>query len=533
MICKNCGAEIDDNAKFCDKCGADVIVEKSKDERPATNPFAKFVRDFRDLWKSKRFRTGFIITVSVIAAAVIAVLLFVVLKDTVISKKYETEMLSASGMKSIDMYYGDYDADGNTEAYAVLYNNKVGYEFKNAQIWFASKDGTQMIDRNFTGHSNNLIKTGPCMFLSLEKNLLDNLQENEYISYIYGVKEKISYQPLVSKSYKNMHQDGENVVALDIKTGEKLYFIYNRATGEFDLDAPGNGTEGTTDDQSTTNSMGTAVYDVSSVTSSVPNSSTPSSAGQTSSSDTTTVKPPENGYVIVFNGNGATGGSMTSLALTVNESKKLPSCTFNRTGYAFNNWNSKPDGLGVEFYNTQEVKNLTNINGATITLYAQWQPISYTIVLDGNGGTSSTMYMVYDKPAKLPIPQRAGYTFYLWKNGSKPYDGGQQVNNLVTQNGGSITLTAVWTPNNYTIAFDGNGAQESTSPVSAQYDANVILPNNGFIKKGYTFEGWNTKADGTGTSYAEGQSVKNLATNGTVKLYAQWKEIPTSPGGDY
>ena len=43
-------------------------------------------------------------------------------------------------------------------------------------------------------------------------------------------------------------------------------------------------------------------------------------------------------------------------------------------------------------------------------------------------------------------------------------------------------------------------------------------------RPGYTFDGWNTAADGTGTSYEEGAEVSNLddKPNGTVTLYAQW-----------
>ncbi|MCR5040654.1 MAG: hypothetical protein K6C36_00990 [Clostridia bacterium] len=44
---------------------------------------------------------------------------------------------------------------------------------------------------------------------------------------------------------------------------------------------------------------------------------------------------------------------------------------------------------------------------------------------------------------------------------------------------------------------------------------------------GYIYGGWNSKADGTGTSYSDKKSIKNLtATQGaTVNLYAQWKPV--------
>ena len=42
-----------------------------------------------------------------------------------------------------------------------------------------------------------------------------------------------------------------------------------------------------------------------------------------------------------------------------------------------------------------------------------------------------------------------------------------------------------------------------------------------FDRDEYNFAGWNTKADGTGTSYADGEAVTNL---GNITLYAQWKK---------
>lgn len=41
---------------------------------------------------------------------------------------------------------------------------------------------------------------------------------------------------------------------------------------------------------------------------------------------------------------------------------------------------------------------------------------------------------------------------------------------------------------------------------------------------GYSFEGWNTKPNGTGIAYELGESVRDIAANGqeVVYLYAQW-----------
>ena len=56
------------------------------------------------------------------------------------------------------------------------------------------------------------------------------------------------------------------------------------------------------------------------------------------------------------------------------------------------------------------------------------------------------------------------------------------------------------------------------------YDTFAALSANTYTYAGYVFAGWNTAADGTGASYADGENVKNLAESGEVTLFAQWTE---------
>lgn len=82
------------------------------------------------------------------------------------------------------------------------------------------------------------------------------------------------------------------------------------------------------------------------------------------------------------------------------------------------------------------------------------------------------------------------------------------------------------TENKYTIAFNANGGSGSTANLTGcYYDNTYTLTANGYTRTGYTFTGWNTKANGTGTAYANRASVSKLsATDGAkVTLYAQWK----------
>ena len=77
----------------------------------------------------------------------------------------------------------------------------------------------------------------------------------------------------------------------------------------------------------------------------------------------------------------------------------------------------------------------------------------------------------------------------------------------------------------YEVAFYANGGRGRTIHQSFYYDGvEEELDQNIFTFDGYTFNGWNTKPDGEGDSYADMEKVKNLTktAGGTVKLYAQW-----------
>lgn len=56
-------------------------------------------------------------------------------------------------------------------------------------------------------------------------------------------------------------------------------------------------------------------------------------------------------------------------------------------GYVFAGWNTMSDGSGESFSDEQEVIDLSEEEGAVVTLYAQWQPAKSTLVIDANGGT--------------------------------------------------------------------------------------------------------------------------------------------------
>ena len=77
---------------------------------------------------------------------------------------------------------------------------------------------------------------------------------------------------------------------------------------------------------------------------------------------------------------------------------------------------------------------------------------------------------------------------------------------------------------NRTITFDGNGATEGEMSVQTiGIGKETRLSANTYERTKYLFTGWNTEADGTGTSYEDRQKIK---ISGNITLYAQWEIIP-------
>jgi uncharacterized repeat protein (TIGR02543 family) len=95
---------------------------------------------------------------------------------------------------------------------------------------------------------------------------------------------------------------------------------------------------------------------------------------------------------------------------------------------------------------------------------------------------------------------------------------------LVGADGDATNKGAAWS---YAIGvtYDGNGNTSGTVPASQleTIGFSVTLATNSgtLVKTGNTFAGWNTLANGTGTSYAEGAVI---TFDGSLPLYAQWTE---------
>jgi uncharacterized repeat protein (TIGR02543 family) len=197
-------------------------------------------------------------------------------------------------------------------------------------------------------------------------------------------------------------------------------------------------------------------------------------------------------------------------------------------GYTFAGWNTRADGSGTSYTQGQSVSNLASTQGAVVTLYAQWTVITYTITYDLWGGTNAaanpTSYTIESPDITLAPPTRAGYTFEGW-NCSDDFGWHPGVAGIPAGSTGNKTFSTQWMPITYTVQYNPNGGTGGSSETHTYGMPQYIGWN--VVRDGYTFAGWNTRADGGGTSYTQGQSVSNLASTqgAVVTLYAQWTVI--------
>ena len=277
-----------------------------------------------------------------------------------------------------------------------------------------------------------------------------------------------------------------------------------------------------------------------------------------------------NEYTYRFDPNGGTGTG-SDIKLKHGETLNIPKL-FKRDFYTQTCWTRSSDGSGIKYDVGGKYSGYSGKDGDVVTLYAQWRKNKVQISVHANGskmGASAGSYFsldaqsfvakggtraiyegeyggyVTDSTNSLPDIQLTGY-LWLERTGYH-YNPNESWNTKsdgsgksYSENGGilakdfadlkdsdkSVTLYANWKPNNYKVRYNGNGATSGTMTDSSHvYDTVNSLTKNAYARTGYTFTGWNTKADGKGTAYVDGDSVKNLTASkdGVVTLYAQWK----------
>ncbi|AKL96033.1 cell wall/surface repeat protein [Clostridium aceticum] len=188
--------------------------------------------------------------------------------------------------------------------------------------------------------------------------------------------------------------------------------------------------------------------------------------------------------------------------------------------------------------------NQSKLNNSTTPLIAEVLVTLNTVTYYGNGNTGGSVPTDsnrYAEGSSVTVLEntgnlvRSGYTFVGWNtqvDGSGiDYIPGSQVIMGIS----NVTLYAKWEAvqvPRYTVTYHGNGNTGGSVPTDSnayEEGASVTVRGNtgNLVKTGYTFAGWNTQANGQGSSYTQGSTLIMATTN--INLYAKWTK--TSSGG--
>jgi uncharacterized repeat protein (TIGR02543 family) len=230
-------------------------------------------------------------------------------------------------------------------------------------------------------------------------------------------------------------------------------------------------------------------------------------------------------YTVSFDANGGSGTMTNQSASTATA---LTSNSFTLTGYTFAGWSTSAGG-SIDYADGASYPFTSST-----TLYALWTANNNTLTFDGNGSTSgatAAQTIATNASATLTTNgfSKTGYTFSGWSTsagGSVVYSDGANY----TIGTGNSTLYAVWSANNNTLTFDGDGSTSgSTVAQTIASNASATLTSNGFINTGYNFSGWSTTSGGS-VIYPNEANYTMGTTNAT--LYAVWT-LASSPTISY
>lgn len=260
-----------------------------------------------------------------------------------------------------------------------------------------------------------------------------------------------------------------------------------------------------------------------------------------------------NSFTVQYNVNGGTGDMESqTFQYAGTENVYLKQNTFVRPGYRFLGWSEEADGTGTSYADQAKFLGVPADNGATVTLYAQWQaysPVTIrytafpnnlgTVILNKENQTASAATQETGSPdparneivgatATATTTAAQGSVFEGWYNQNgkllsteRRYEP-KTVNGLYE--GGSYV--AHFHAQQYTLRFNANGGEGTMGDLTYTHGQDQSLTKCGFTRAGYGFLGWATEEDGK-VVYHDQQS---LSITQDTTLYAVWKQQPNQGG---
>lgn len=257
----------------------------------------------------------------------------------------------------------------------------------------------------------------------------------------------------------------------------------------------------------------------------------------------------EDKYELEYNGNGGANVPPKSSGHLLNDTIVLDDGSSMTNGsYVFVGWTLAEPNTYSSVYTVGEEGLLPAIvtdvtfTSRDIIVYAVWSTDSngngipdvyedaYTVTYDTNGGTGSqtdaNSYLMGSTATVLDQNDMANgtYAFIGWNTEADGSGTSYAAGDTFTIDADTV-LFAQWEITQeilYTVTYDANGGTGGQTDANSPYIAGstvTVLDKNDMANGAYIFIGWNTEADGSGTSYAVGGT---FTIDADTVLYAQW-----------
>lgn len=222
-----------------------------------------------------------------------------------------------------------------------------------------------------------------------------------------------------------------------------------------------------------------------------------------------------------------------------------------RPGYEFAGWTYYKPSESYTSKSVIKINDVTNlvdsiqVSADYESFYVKdWSPVKYYLVLNGNKGSLTDgktqldkIEFTYDESQSLPANS------FIYKNGSTDYSfvgwglsesqdphepsyiDGALVCNLTPRKNETVNFYALWLKSAINISYDGNSGSGSMANQEIKIaELPSTLNSQAFSKDGYNFICWNTRSDGSGKSYYDGETIYQANyPEDDVTLYAIWK----------
>ena len=239
---------------------------------------------------------------------------------------------------------------------------------------------------------------------------------------------------------------------------------------------------------------------------------------------------PQYTNTVYFDGNGASSGSMQNQ--DASSRTLLEPNGFVRDGFTFLNWNTIPDGTGVNYQSTYSYN-----FGQGVVLYAIWGQ-NFTVSYNGNGNTGGLKpdsqsavvggesLTLQSNSRNLSKPQ---YLLAGWNSSADGSGTRYALGQTKVSLSGDVTLYAQWVAEEVTVTYEYDGADGGNSTAIEFYTygtSGLILPTP--TKTDYTFRGWYSSSSLMRLLGYGGTSYTPPAYSLTNSIYAKWS--PKSEG---